>query len=253
MPNPTAGDVVVQDGDSRIAFSPADDWQELQAAGWYSGGTMAISWNESASISFSFVGSYIWYFGDLNYDHGRFKISIDSQPGTTNTSYDPNNLAVRSLFSQSVDPGPHSVEITNVENMKATVLDYFVFTPHTAENPGISDVKVMADDYSVITYSHPAQWTVGVTGPAYHLTFADGASVSFTFTGEYVWFYADRNTDHGPFLASIDGEAATRFSSYSVVHTDVEPLFSRAVSPGKHTLTITNAGPGMALGISWFQ
>lgn len=65
-------------------------------------------------------------------------------------------------------------------------------------------------------------------------------------------FYADRNFDHGPFSASIDGGAATMFSSYSAVYTDTNALFSRAVSPGHHVLTITNAAAGTGLGVTYF-
>ncbi|KZV91850.1 hypothetical protein EXIGLDRAFT_836828 [Exidia glandulosa HHB12029] len=270
MPDPTSQDVVVQDGDPSIAFAPPGDWIPLTNDQEYSGGTLRISWNESATISFSFVGSYFWYFGDLNFDHGRFKISIDNDTGTISTSYNPNGIAVQSLFSQSVDPGPHSVTITNLDNTNATVLDYFAyvdraaetvqkvtgnhsFTPYTAAVTATSDTIVQADNSSAVTYSNPAQWTVGGSvSSAYHLTYNNGASVSFEFTGEYVWFYADRNFDHGPFLASIDGGAATMFSSYSAVYTDPNALFSRAVSPGHHVLTITNAAAGTGLGVAYF-
>ncbi|KZV78154.1 hypothetical protein EXIGLDRAFT_784237 [Exidia glandulosa HHB12029] len=57
MPDPTSQDVVVQDGDPSIAFAPPGDWIPLTNDQEYSGGTLRISWNESATISFSFVGT----------------------------------------------------------------------------------------------------------------------------------------------------------------------------------------------------
>ncbi|KZV93625.1 hypothetical protein EXIGLDRAFT_767848 [Exidia glandulosa HHB12029] len=248
MAAPTPQDVFVQDGDASVAYFPSNEWQIFTNPEAYLDGSLHVSYNESATISFSFVGSYFWYFGDLNFDHGRYNISIDNGPGFIGTSYNAEILPVESLFSQALDPGPHAVTITNIDDSKLTGVDYFVYRPFTAEAVAETDQVVKGNDYTAVTYTPTEQWQ----GDAYHLTYNQGASVSFEFTGEYVWFFADRNFDHGAFKASIDGGAATTFTSYSAQWTESRPLFSRAVDPGHHILTITNAAEGLGLGIANF-
>lgn len=73
------------------------------------------------------IGEFVAYYGDLNYDHGRFALSIDNGPVTVTSSYSAGIQSIQALFSQVVDAGPHAVTITNMDDQKVLILDYFVY------------------------------------------------------------------------------------------------------------------------------
>lgn len=66
-------------------------------------------------------------------------------------------------------------------------------------------------------------------------------------------YFADKNIDHGRFQVAIDDAPALTFSSYSPTLVPVALLFTRTnLTPGPHSVTITNTDDGKALGIDHF-
>lgn len=70
----------------------------------------------------------MWYYSDLNHDHGAYTIDVDgSAPPLILSSYDGSSWRQEELlFGTPVDPGPHYVlTITNLEEAKAAGIHYF--------------------------------------------------------------------------------------------------------------------------------
>lgn len=87
---------------------------------------------------------------------------------------------------------------------------------------------------------------------AYQLTFKFGATAILSFEGDRVALLGDRNNDHGNFQITVDDEPPATFSSYFPTLQPIDVLYSRALEPGRHTLKVTNAEEGKALGLSSF-
>lgn len=68
-----------------------------------------------------------------------------------------------------------------------------------------------------------------------------------------MWYISDLNKDHGEFGVSIDAGPYQVLSSFSATLRKQQVLFSTPVSPGHHTLTITNWENGPALGVDQFM
>ncbi|KZW00554.1 hypothetical protein EXIGLDRAFT_745586 [Exidia glandulosa HHB12029] len=250
----SAFDVVVQDGDPRVIYSPPDDW-ESSANVVYSGGTLRMTNHGSASITFTFSGNYsgtqFAYYGDLHPEHGRFNITIDGRLATISSSYSPIRLDTQSLYSTTVGPGSHTVQIANLDDGKYLVLDYLTYLPVVHEPLNRQDITIEADSKQV-SYTPADAWeatsTPEVQVGAYMRTSRVNASATFVFSalndslGTHIWYYADMGSDHGAFTIAVDGspESGT-FSSFQRESQPVDVLFSQALSPGQHVIELRNA------------
>lgn len=77
--------------------------------------------------------------------------------------------------------------------------------------------------------------------PSYALTSAQGATVSVKFNGTCIYYYSDKNFDHGAFNVQIDDGDAVELSSYSADSVGPSVLYASPVlGPGEHDLCITN-------------
>ncbi|KAH7103360.1 hypothetical protein BKA62DRAFT_696675, partial [Auriculariales sp. MPI-PUGE-AT-0066] len=123
--------------------------------------------------------------------------------------------------------------------------------------PPVPGAVVVEDNGSAVSYSPAENWTLYnddelYTGHSYHLTYVGDAMVEFTFTGSYVWFGADRNTDHGIFIVQLDDETESQYSGASTALEKQQILLERTVVPGQHVLRIKNGEDKKALGVDYF-
>lgn len=243
---PGQDDVVVEDGADAISYS-SNQWSTFTNPSIYHGGTEHATYNVSATAVLSFTGTYVWFFGDSNKDHGRLSASVDGgAPQTYTTFSSAYKPATQALFGLQLDAGSHVLTITNLDDHKAVGVDYFAFRPLANIEQG---VDVHSTDAQV-SYSG-AGWNVGRT--SYQLTYSGGASVSFTFEGSSISYISDKNHDHGRFQVSLDDGPGSVFSSYSPIYEDVQVLFTTTVTPGKHTIKVTNLDEGKAIGVDHFS
>lgn len=130
VPTPTPQDIRIEDDDfSQLVYTgqwrtipSSDEWQ-------FSGGTQHLSYAKGSEFSVSFNGSYVWYISDTNYDHGRFRVSVDGRVfDLTGDSPMQQNDVV--LFSMPLDDSrEHTLVVTNTDDLKAVTLDCIVYRP----------------------------------------------------------------------------------------------------------------------------
>ncbi|KAH7101497.1 hypothetical protein BKA62DRAFT_177798 [Auriculariales sp. MPI-PUGE-AT-0066] len=88
------------------------------------------------------------------------------------------------------------------------------------------------------------------TNGSYWITDTNGARAELAFTGTEVWFYADKNSDHGTFNAMIDDGPPTTILGYNDQLISQTLLFYARVEPGEHVLSLVNLDK--VLGIDYF-
>ncbi|MEV6607648.1 hypothetical protein [Kutzneria sp. NPDC051319] len=106
-------------------------------------------------------------------------------------------------------------------------------------------------DDSAGTYS--GAWTnstgrqLGDFQDGVHATQAAGASISYTFTGAGLDVLGETTADGGAFTVTVDGKRdPAAHSSHGDVRLAQQVLYSaRNLHPGRHTVTLTNAGPNL--------
>lgn len=64
--------------------------------------------------------------------------------------------------------------------------------------------------------------------------------MTFEFEGVDITVYGSKNTGHGDFIVSLDGQSYT--GNEAGTPTLQAPVFNKSLSPGKHTMTISNQG-----------
>ncbi|EJD40288.1 hypothetical protein AURDEDRAFT_127775 [Auricularia subglabra TFB-10046 SS5] len=116
------------------------------------------------------------------------------------------------------------------------------------------DIIVRDDNTDFVSYFQPEQWTSSAGDsqtPSSHHTSAAFAYVRFAFTGSYVAYYSDRAADHGEFEVELDGVPALRGNASNPTPVQSQLLFSKTVSPGDHTLRVTNQ-EARVMGVQYF-
>lgn len=141
MEQPTAQDVVVEDNDPSIVYK--GEWNVGTDPTLYTGESYHNTGQVGAWVAFPFTGSFIFYISDKNNDHGAFGVSIDNGPQTVLSSFNAELLKQQVLFSQAVSPGPHVINITNLD-ARFTGLDQFAYRPLPPDDPTSTPSSVIA-------------------------------------------------------------------------------------------------------------
>lgn len=141
-----ADTVIVEDDDaSHVSYHPPGAWDGASGADhqMFHGSSYHDTHAADAFLLFTFNGSYVEYHSDSNFDHGDSLVSIDGQEPTRVNSYAPSWTEGSALFTATLDPGQHTLRITNIVDGNFTGLDYFVYRPFvppatTVPDPGPS-------------------------------------------------------------------------------------------------------------------
>lgn len=129
---------------SAVSYSPPTAWGSRGSGpGDYHGNDVHYTTTENASGTLRFsgtlhpcrrstlhcltsTGSRVWYYSDINSEHGAYTISIDDSDPMILSSYDgANYLTQELLLATALDPGPHVLTLTNIDNAKFLAIDYF--------------------------------------------------------------------------------------------------------------------------------
>ena len=87
------------------------------------GGTGRWTNVPNAQFQFTFEGTYVWYYTDMQDDHGPFSVVIDDVAYATMTSRWIDEKKEVMIFHTALPVGRHQITVTNLENNN-TVLDY---------------------------------------------------------------------------------------------------------------------------------
>lgn len=91
----------------------------------YHGGVLHLTADASASATFNFTGSHIYYYSDFNVDHGQYSVAVDDGAPKVLSSLSSTLQPVQALFDEALQAGPHTIKLQNLEN-KTMALDFFM-------------------------------------------------------------------------------------------------------------------------------
>ncbi|EJD50507.1 hypothetical protein AURDEDRAFT_160408 [Auricularia subglabra TFB-10046 SS5] len=98
---------------------------------YHNGGYLSIDL-AGASVAFTFNGSYIAYYSDLHFTHGKMEVELDGARTsiTTHSESGPQGTPQVKLFEAHLNPDVqnHVIKLINLEN-KTMGFDYFLLTP----------------------------------------------------------------------------------------------------------------------------
>jgi hypothetical protein len=106
---------------------------------------------------------------------------------------------------------------------------------------------VYGDDNQALSYTGDwtAQGTLADTGDT-HSTTSPGSSVSLTFTGRSIAFVAAPGGSSD--TVSLDGAAVATIQTDAFAGSDQTVFTDTSLSPGRHTITVTEVGGSLAVG-----
>ncbi|EJD46814.1 hypothetical protein AURDEDRAFT_123920 [Auricularia subglabra TFB-10046 SS5] len=126
-------EIVIEDNDeSHVSYYPVDAWEfrtRSVSDDDYHGASYHLTSTPGAYVTFTFNGSYVAYYSDLNVDHGAFTVLLDGQTVLTDSSQSDTLQKQRVLFGRAISPGHHVLTIENAQDTKITGVDFFMWAP----------------------------------------------------------------------------------------------------------------------------
>lgn len=129
-------DVLVEDDDTaHVSYFPPNAWDRGASIfrSRFHGESYHVAHVAGAYISFVFNGSYVAYYSDLNANHGPFEVYLDGRLHGTGSSYADAWEGPSLLYSTNVEPGLHTLLISNPAEMDNGDIwlgvDYFIYRP----------------------------------------------------------------------------------------------------------------------------
>ncbi len=231
----------VGDGNSSISYSGFSD-STGRSDGDYGDGVHYATANGSTA-TYSFTGSFIQVFGELNDDQGDIGVSIDggAQQTVDTYSYDQQRHADVPVYTASgLTAGSHKIVITKLSGSYAT-LNGFAASTTTAPIITMTNDTDPSITYTGSSWSYSANRNLGDYDNDVHATTNNGDYATWNFTGGFVQLYGEQYTDQGDIGVSIDG--ATQQSVNTVPadgqrHAQVPVFTASGLSPGSHTIVV---------------
>jgi NPCBM-associated, NEW3 domain of alpha-galactosidase/Carbohydrate esterase 2 N-terminal len=159
----------------------------------------------------------------------------------------------------NITVGPDNYSSTTATNNNGTDISYTAPTvvsggawPAAAQaimaaaGPGLA-TTVYGDDSQALSYT--GDWTAQGTPTDQgdtHSTTSPGSSVSLTFTGRSIAFAAAPGG--GSDTVSLDGAVARTIQTDAFAGSDQTVFTDTSLSPGRHTVTVTNVSGSLAVG-----
>ncbi|EJD48168.1 hypothetical protein AURDEDRAFT_122970 [Auricularia subglabra TFB-10046 SS5] len=139
----TEDHIVVQDDDPAIVYTPQKDWYKFGG----DGGNYTVTNAYLAQFVYTFTGSEIWYYSDVNGDHGNFSVALDGVSKGIRTSSAPSWKPQIVLFHATLEPGTHTITVMSMNQLgNVTSLDYLAWAARSCvellgDSPGgIADI-----------------------------------------------------------------------------------------------------------------
>ncbi|KAG8692431.1 hypothetical protein FRC08_009785 [Ceratobasidium sp. 394] len=131
-----AGALIVDDADNMVSYDGG--WELVQGAGPITGAdghfymnTVHRTTQPGATLTFTFTGSGVWYFSDIDRTHGFVQISVDGGPAESISGYHDPHLAQRLIWSkEKLTYGQHKVTISHSGTpVQYATVDFFMYLP----------------------------------------------------------------------------------------------------------------------------
>lgn len=251
---PSAG-MRVEESDPAVTLSGT--WTPANPEFGWSGGSAVQSSAAGSSVSLTFNGNSVTWFGARGREMAIALVSVDGGPGTEVDLYENTDDEVHSptFTVNGLSDGTHTLTIQNTGRPGAGATStVMVVDAFDVQGPVVSHLQdTNLDD---ITYS--AGWTDA--SPAFewsgggahnppeptrtaHVTAAAGETATLAFRGTSVSWVGYTGPDAGIATVQVDGGAPTEVDTFSPTLKVQQVVFTAAgLANANHTLKITATG-----------
>jgi hypothetical protein len=259
-----------EETDLTVTLSPGH-WKAADARYGWSGGSAVRSEVQGATVSFTFIGTWVTWIGARNENSGVAMVSVDGGPAKRVDLYArPNEIRTPIITLHDLSPGQHvlTIQVTGEKNKNAPLTSpaVVVVDAFDVEAPIVSHFQ---DRHPAAVYTgtwalankaayppqdradpidHSAFWSGGAVasapeGPNGGATFTTtaGDTVTLTFRGTSITWQSGLGPDFGIASVQLDGGAPQDVDTYSETPKFQVVVFTATgLADGvDHTLTIT--------------
>ncbi|MBN1610759.1 MAG: right-handed parallel beta-helix repeat-containing protein [Polyangiaceae bacterium] len=240
-----------------VAGSPFRNHQIYYSGSWgrendfLSRGTCSMSFTANDTASFRFVGTQVKWYAPLGPNYGSADVWVDSGSATRVNLKNSTFLNSRAVWTSPVQShGLHTVNIKVVGGSVPTD-NWVLLDGFEVVNPGYQAAMAINDTVKgtgthQFNYHGPGWYTEsnsGCTGGTITYSSYPGDSVTLSFIGTQIRWYATGGSNYGVGAVSVDDEPESFVDPYSPTLIYNQLLWSSRVLPyGPHTLTIRVTG-----------
>lgn len=193
------------------------------------------------SVEFSFWGNQIEWIGTRNPDQGIADVYIDGIKAASPSLYSKTTLHEQSLFKESFANGHHTIKVAWTGK----------FDPSVKKG---AHAYINVDAFKAATLMRSNDITAnfkGLWGSAFGGNFSRGvqrftetkdSSAVYTISGSAVTLLANTGNNRGIADVYIDEKLISTVDLYSPTTTYGVPVFTTALTKGKHTLKVVHTG-----------
>ena len=155
-----------------------------------------------AYLSFSFKGTALWLFSNLNNDQGIVILEIDDKEVAYINTYGSSLEEYKQVYSiKNLEDSTHTVKIINCHNNDRTYIrPCFVRVLGSVVTPSDA-VEVWANDDS---FTKTGSWKTVDNQGTY--SESDGSTMTFSYYGGQFWLYGTFRPEHGSMRITVDTE-----------------------------------------------
>jgi hypothetical protein len=248
----------IEETDPAVTFTGT--WTQANPGFGWSGGSAMQSTAAGASVSLTFTGNSVTWFGARGPEMGTALVSVDGGPGTQVSLYENTNDEIHSpAYSISgLSDGTHTLTIQNTGDLVGSTPGVVVVDAFDIQGLLVSHLQDTNLDQ--VTYSGSG-WTElnsdnsslpwsggGAHNPpeptrGAHVTATAGDSATLTFRGTSVSWVGYTGPDAGIATVQVDGGASTEIDTFSPTMKVQQVVFTATgLADANHTLTITATG-----------
>ncbi len=241
---------IVNDTDPSITYGGAS-W------GYYSGRATAdfgkdvhATSSNGSFASYTFTGTAVSYFTEIAPDEGNVQVYLDGTLQTTVNCYSAARQVRQAVWSSgTLASGSHTLKLVKMDG-GFLLLDALQITtpgPVNDTDPGLF--------YSGAGWGYFRLRGIGDFRDDVTATYANGDSVSYTFTGTGIGYVTELASDEGNVQVYLDGTLQATVNCYSATRKVQQTVWSIAgLGSGSHTLKLVKVDGGyMVLDILQLQ
>ncbi|MCK9921010.1 endoglucanase [Frankia sp. AgPm24] len=253
----TIEDTAVGTGLNQVSYSGA--WSVCSGCGPATpNNSFRYTYASGATATIRFSGTQIAIVGIKNPLGGYASFGVDGATPTIVDTYAAASVVTPQFVSPVLPTGTHTLTITNVHQRSAASTNYYVgfdravvlstdvTPPPVVIPPTTTTIEDTAVGTGLNQVSYSGAWSVCTgCGPAtpnssFRYSYNYGSIVTIRFSGSQITVYGIRNPLSGFAAFSIDGGTPSTLDTYRDASAVEVTYSSPQITPGTHTLTITN-------------